>query len=133
MTQKFYMVFAAICLIACATLSPIAARPLLVGPDKPGFGAFSILGFCIHLALRRTVKLSIVTIVGAAGLLEALQIFAPDRNPAVLDAMQKAAGGAFGVFAARMGTSVLSPTFESQLVANMIHSRHGKRPNSDCT
>jgi hypothetical protein len=28
-------------------------------------------------------------------------------------------------------TSVLSLTFESQVVANMIHSRHGKR--LDCT
>jgi hypothetical protein len=35
------------------------------------------------------------------------------------------------IFVVRSATSVLSLTFESQLVANMIHSRHGKR--LDCT
>jgi VanZ family protein len=63
------------------------------------FGAYAVLGFLFRLAYPRHIAFVCVLVFGSAVILELLQIFIPDRDARVLDAIEKLAGGAAGILA----------------------------------
>jgi hypothetical protein len=98
-----FAAWAGLCVIAYSTLSPLGDRPILLTSSKPEhLAAFAILGtlFCLGYP-RRTVAVLLI-VLGSAALLELLQFLTPDRHARTLDALQKMAGGAAGVFAGRV-------------------------------
>jgi VanZ family protein len=111
MFHKIVAAAAWTCLIfvAYATLSSIDARPELTGAGfyKASFTAlerliaYAVLGLLFYLAYPRHVGFVCVLVFGSAIILELLQIFIPDRDARVLDAVEKLAGGAVGIIAAR--------------------------------
>ena len=64
-------------------------------------GAYVLVGglFCFACP-RRTVLVSVL-VVGAAALLEYLQIFIPGRDARIPNALEKIAGGAMGISLAK--------------------------------
>ena len=95
--------------IAHATLTSIEARPELHSGGfykafftvLERFGAYAVLGLLFYLAYPRRVGLVCLLVFGSAVFLEILQIFVPDRDARVMDALEKMAGGAAGMLAAR--------------------------------
>ncbi len=88
--------------IVYATISPVQDRPTL--PTSSAFEhsiAFAVLGILFCLAYSRRVILVWLVVLGSAVTLELLQFFTPDRHGRVRDAIEKMAGGAFGILAAR--------------------------------
>lgn len=65
------------------------------------FGAYGLLGFLFFLSYPRRITVICLIVFGSAILLEWLQIFTPDRDARVIDAMEKVAGGAAGMLAGR--------------------------------
>jgi VanZ family protein len=109
MLRKLIAIAAWLCLlfIIYATLSSIDARPRLTS-DEPApvvylehFGAFAVLGLLFCLAYPRRFTFVCILVLGSAVLLEVLQIFIPDRDARVSDALEKLAGGVAGILAAR--------------------------------
>ena len=104
MSQKLlkFAAWAALCVIAYSTLSPLADRPILLTSSKlEHLAAFAILGMLFCLAYPRRTVAVLLIVLGSAALLELLQFITPDRHARTLDALQKMAGGAAGVFAGR--------------------------------
>jgi VanZ family protein len=100
MFQKFVAVaaWALLAFIAYATLSPIRARPTLPTPASlEHFAAFAALGGLFCVAYPKRTGLVCILVFGSAALLEIAQLLTPDRHARVADAMQKLAGGAFGI------------------------------------
>jgi VanZ family protein len=95
--------------IIYATLSSIEARPELTGPGLhkflftivERFGAYAVLGFLFYCAYPRHTAVVCLVVFGSAIVLELLQIFIPDRDARVIDALEKLAGGAVGIVVAR--------------------------------
>ena len=95
--------------IAYATLTSIEARPELYGDGfykasftvLERFGAYGVLGLLFYFAYPRRVGFVCLLVFGSAVILEILQIFVPDRDARVIDALEKLAGGAAGMLAAR--------------------------------
>jgi VanZ family protein len=100
--------------IIYATLSSIEARPELTGPGFhkafftviERFGAYAALGLLFYFAYPGNVAAVFLVVFGSAIVLELLQIFIPDRDARVLDALEKLAGGAAGISAARAFVSL---------------------------
>jgi VanZ family protein len=94
--------------IAYATLSPASARPEFTSTEPAlvvlieRFGAYGLLGLLFYLAYPRRIVLVCLIVFGAAIVLELLQILIPDRDARIIDAFEKLAGGATGVWAARV-------------------------------
>jgi VanZ family protein len=111
MSHKLITVAAWACLIFIiyATLSSIEARPELTSAGfykafftvLERFAAYAVLGLLFYLAYPRHVPLVCLLVFGSAVILELLQLFVPDRDARVLDAIEKLAGGAVGVLTAR--------------------------------
>jgi VanZ family protein len=109
MSQKFIVIAAWACLIfiVYATLTSIETRPELVSFYRAfftiveRFGAYALLGLLLYLAYPRKIAFVCLLVFGSAVILELLQIFIPDRDARVLDALEKMAGGAAGILAAR--------------------------------
>ena len=89
--------WACLAFIAYATLSPIEARPTLTSAGLEHFAAFALLGalFCLGYPKHRIFVFAIV--FGSAILLELAQLMTPDRHGELIDALQKMAGGTFGI------------------------------------
>ena len=88
--------------IAYATISPIQARPTLpTSTSFEHFAAFALVGGLFGLAYPRQAALACLIVFGSAVLLELLQLLTPDRHGRVPDAIEKIAGGAVGIAAAR--------------------------------
>jgi VanZ family protein len=110
MMSKFIAVAAWSCLvfIVYATLSSIEARPELVAGGfykafftvLERFGAYAVLGLLFFLAYPGNVRFVCLLVFGSAIILECLQIFIPDRDARIIDALEKLAGGAVGILAA---------------------------------
>jgi VanZ family protein len=84
--------------IIYATLSPIAARPTLLAPvGFEHFAAFAALAVLFCMAYPRQIALVCALVFGSAALLEIAQLLTPDRHARLTDALQKLAGGAFGI------------------------------------
>ena len=104
MLQKLlkFAAWAGLCVIAYSTLSPLGDRPILMTSSKlEHLAAFSILGTLFCLAYPRRTLAVLLIVLGSAALLELLQFLTSDRHARTLDALQKIAGGAAGVFAGR--------------------------------
>ena len=104
MPQKLlkFAAWAALCVIAYSTLSPLGDRPILLTSSKlEHLAAFAILGTLFCLAYPRRTPAVLLIVLGSAALLELLQFLTPDRHARTFDALQKMAGGAAGVFAGR--------------------------------
>jgi VanZ family protein len=94
--------WAVLCFIAYATLSPITARPTFpISPSIEHIAAFAVLGVFCCLAYPRHTVLVCTIVFGAAILLEVAQLMTPDRHGRIQDAIEKIAGGAAGILAAR--------------------------------
>jgi len=100
MFQKFITIaaWALLAFITYATLSPIQARPTLPIPSSvEHFAAFAALGGLFCLAYPKHTVLVCALVFGSAALLEVAQLFTPDRHAHFVDAMEKLAGGTFGI------------------------------------
>jgi VanZ family protein len=104
MLHKFFVpaAWALLALIAYATISPIQARPTLpTSSSIEHLIAFLALGTVFCLAYPRQLAYVGLIVLGSAILLEILQLLTPDRHARILDAVEKIAGGAFGITAGR--------------------------------
>jgi VanZ family protein len=95
--------------IIYATLLSIEGRPELAGEGfykafftiVERFGAFAALGLLFNFAYPRNVVFVCMLVFGSAIVLEFLQIFIPDRDARLVDALEKLAGGASGILFTR--------------------------------
>ena len=105
MPQRFLLTIAAwagVCFIVYATLCPLRDRPTLpVLSNLEHLAAFAVFGALFCLAYPRRTFAVLIFVLGTGALLEVLQLLTPDRHARTLDALQKIAGGAAGVFAGR--------------------------------
>jgi len=96
-----YLIF-----IAYATLSPAHLRPELTASEPPPVviiehvGAFGLLGLIFSAAYPHRLGFVCALVLAGAIALELLQFAIPDRDPRVVDAFEKLAGGAIGILAA---------------------------------
>ena len=95
-------------LIVYATLAKLAGRPVLIGHSEAywvvvaeRFSAYCLLGFLFSFLLPGRFGLACALVVSVAVGLELLQALTPDRDPALIDVLQKAAGGTAGVLLAQ--------------------------------
>jgi hypothetical protein len=86
--------------IAFVTLSSTGLRPRIADLNVERFGAFAVLGLFLGMAYPGCRALFAVTIVVAAVLFEALQLFIPARDAEYPEMLVKAAGGLAGMGAA---------------------------------
>jgi VanZ family protein len=93
----------ALAFIVYATLSPIAARPVIAGLQFEHFAAFALMGLAFGLAYPKRLLVVVAIVVGSAVALEALQLLTPDRHGRILDALVKAAGGICGISVGQLG------------------------------
>ena len=104
MAQKLITIMAwgILAFIAYATVSPIQDRPTLpTSPNFEHFAAFAVLGAMFCLGYPRQTILVCLVVIGSAILLELLQLLTPDRHGRMQDAIEKMAGGAFGILIGR--------------------------------
>ena len=95
--------WAAFCLIAYASLSPLRYRPIVpTSWNVEHFAAFAILGTLFSLAYPRRALGVLLIVLGGAALLEFMQFFTADRHARILDAIEKIAGGGVGILAGRV-------------------------------
>ena len=83
--------------IAYATLSPVGLRPHITNPDLERFAAFAVLGFLFAISYPGRFIPVLAIVIGAAVLLEVLQLFTPDRDGEFVNLAVKAAGSIAGV------------------------------------
>jgi len=95
--------WACLLFIVYATLSSHSGRPGLTSAESEltvfieRFGAYALLGCLFCLTYPQRVVLVCVIAFGSAVLLEFLQIFVPDRDARILDALVKLEGGFVGI------------------------------------
>jgi hypothetical protein len=92
--------WAALIGIAFSTLSPIALRPHIGGPNYERLFAFALIGGLFGLAYPRHLLRVAIIVVGVAVGLEILQMIIPGRHAMMFDAVVKSCGGIAGVVAA---------------------------------
>ncbi len=110
MLHKIIALLAWACLafIIYATLTPASLRPGLT-EREPGLvvlfehvAAFGLLGFLFSMAHPRKQRFVCITVLGSALILELLQAVSPDRDPRIIDAVEKLVGGGLGISAAQL-------------------------------
>jgi apolipoprotein N-acyltransferase len=102
MFQVFLRVSAWFCLavIALITLSPIGLRPETgLSPQVERFVAYAVVGALFAAAYPRYILFAALVVLGAAVMLELLQLLAPSRHGRLFDAGVKVAGGVVGLYA----------------------------------
>jgi hypothetical protein len=102
MFQVLLRAFAWTCLvlIALMTLGPLGLRPETgFSPQIERFAAFAVVGALFAAAYPRYILFAAVVVLGAAVLLELLQLLAPSRHGRLFDAGVKVAGGMIGLSA----------------------------------
>jgi len=81
--------------------------PILLRPEIRTYAhfehviAFAVVGALFNLAYPRRTILVCCIVFGGAALLESLQLLTPDRHGTLMDASEKMAGGAVGIFLAK--------------------------------
>ena len=93
-------------LIAAATLSPLALRPHLFPVHAEHFAAFAAIGLLFCVAYPRQIFLNGAIVLGAASLLETLQLLTPDRHGRASDLAFKLAGAIAGIVAGRLAANL---------------------------
>jgi hypothetical protein len=83
--------------IVFATLSPIGLRPHFTDPNIERFGAFVMAGLLFGIAYPNRFWPVLAIVLGAACVLEALQLLIPHRHGDPLNAIVKFAGGCLGM------------------------------------
>jgi VanZ family protein len=110
MRRNHFLAAVGICLalIVYATLTRMAGRPTLVGHSEAywvvvieRFSAYGLLGFLLSFLLPGRFALACLLVIAVATGLEVMQAFTLDRDPGLLDVLQKAAGGTVGVMLAQ--------------------------------
>ena len=96
--------WAGLVLVAIAALAPIEFRPTTssLSPPIERFGAFAAVGLAFALAYPRQFWLAALLVIGAAVVIEMLQVLAPSRHGRPADALVKVAGAAAGLFVGRI-------------------------------
>ena len=85
-------------LIALVTLGPLGLRPESgLSPQIERFTAFALVGALFAAAYPRYVLFAAVIVLGAAVILELLQLLAPSRHGRMFDAGVKLTGGTIGL------------------------------------
>jgi hypothetical protein len=146
MPSKLFSILAAlgVALIALVTLSSQAARPVLISQDESNlivfverFGAYAVLGGLLYLAMPRRIGFALVTTSTIAVMLEALQILRADRDPALLDVIEKVCGGIVGILVCHAALRMLpifrkAPSDLSRALLNRParHSEPSRSPDS---
>jgi apolipoprotein N-acyltransferase len=99
MFRNFFKIVAwgSLAFIVFATLSPIGLRPHFANVNLERFGAFVMAGLLFGLAYPKRFWPVLAIVLGAAGVLEVLQVLTPDRHGEASNAFVKIAGGSFGV------------------------------------
>jgi hypothetical protein len=93
-----FAAWASLVLVAIAALVPIDFRPTSsLPPDIERFGAFAGVGFAFALAYPRRLWLAALVVIGAALLLEVMQVMSPSRHGRLPDASIKTLGAAAGL------------------------------------
>lgn len=116
MLQKFRLTISWIYLafIGFATLSPAQLRPTLTVSEPSQIVslehvcAFGLLGVLFSIAYPRRHFLVCLPVFGSAVLFECLQFIVPDRDPRIVDALEKLLGGAIGIFLVWMFSRYIS-------------------------
>src|SRR3954447_7020134 len=86
--------------IALVTLGPLGLRPESgFSPQIERFVAFAVVGALFAAAYPRYILFAAIVVLGAAVMLELLQLLAPSRHGRLFDAGVKVAGGAIGLAA----------------------------------
>jgi len=102
MFQALLRVSAWSCLavIALITLAPIGLRPETgLSPQIERFVAFAVVGTLFAAAYPRYILFAALVVLGAAVMLELLQLLAPSRHGRLFDAGVKVGGGVVGLYA----------------------------------
>jgi apolipoprotein N-acyltransferase len=102
MFQVFLRLSAWSCLavIALITLAPIGLRPETgLSPQIERFVAFAVVGALFAAAYPRYILFAALVVLGAAIMLELLQLLAPSRHGRLFDAGVKVGGGVVGLYA----------------------------------
>ena len=87
-------------LIALVTLGPLGLRPESgLSPQIERFAAFAVVGALFAAAYPRYILFAALIVLGAAVMLELLQLLAPSRHGRLFDAGVKVAGGMIGLSA----------------------------------
>jgi glycopeptide antibiotics resistance protein len=93
-----FIAWTSLALIAFATLGPIDLRPTSsFSPSIERFFAFAAVGFAFAMAYPKRFWLTMAVVLGAAMMLEILQIVSPSRHGRLFDALVKMSGGAIGL------------------------------------
>lgn len=91
--------WASLALVAFATVASIGFRPTSsLPPTIERFAAFAAVGFTFALAYPRQFWLAAFIVIGAALMLEVLQVLSPSRHGRLVDSLVKVVGGASGLF-----------------------------------
>lgn len=93
--------------IAVATLSSVELRPVTGLPaHAERFAAFALVGALFAAAYPRHLPLVAALVLGAALLLEAMQLMVASRHGRLFDATVKLAGGGLGILAGAAWTAL---------------------------
>jgi VanZ family protein len=104
---KLSAAWTCLALVAYATLVPLHLRPELTDTEPFSIvlfervAAFAVLGLLFSFGYPRRYRFICMVVFGSAILLEILQIFVPDRDARVLDAIEKVGGGVIGILCAK--------------------------------
>lgn len=93
-----FIAWASLALVAFATLGPIELRPTSsFSPTIERFFAFAVIGFAFAIAYPKHFWLTMIVVLGAAFMLEILQIVSQSRHGRMFDALVKMSGGTVGL------------------------------------
>jgi VanZ family protein len=98
--------------IVFATLSRLSSRPTLVNTGTElitafeRFCAYAVLGFLCRLSFPNRPRLVVISILGIIVGLEFAQFVVPDRDPRLIDTLEKALGGWVGFFVSFLAEKV---------------------------
>lgn len=85
--------------IAVVTVGPLGVRPETgLPPQVERLLAFAVVGALFAAAYPKHILLAAVVVIGAAILLEVLQLLSPSRHGRVFDAGVKIVGGIVGLY-----------------------------------
>jgi apolipoprotein N-acyltransferase len=86
--------------VAFVTVGPIGVRPVTgLSPQLERLVAFAVVGTLFAAAYPRHIFLAAFVVLGAAALLEVLQLLEPSRHGRLFDAGVKIIGGVVGLSA----------------------------------
>lgn len=94
--------WASLAFVAAVTLCPLAQRPHLFDARVEHFSTYAVIGLLFCLVYPRQTFLICLVVLGAAILLEGMQLLTPDRHGRVADLEFKCAGGIAGIVAGKI-------------------------------